>query len=159
MCVFLRFLKKRQKLLDKLLSGAGGSGVAEETQRRRRRRRELPVPEPSEETEAGPETRAGEEAWPKGVAAVEGAWPVGLAQDSLVPTWDGSEGVCPGGVAAAEGAWSVGVAQDSLMSAERLFVFRCVPPAAQQHTQTSHSRKKRNFLNFKKSSVAPQPNM
>uniref|UniRef100_A0A8C1NK98 Limbin n=1 Tax=Cyprinus carpio TaxID=7962 RepID=A0A8C1NK98_CYPCA len=154
-----RFLKKRQKLLDKLLSGAGGSGVAEETQRRRRHRRELPVPEPSEETEAGPETRAGEEAWPEGVAAVEGAWPAGLAQDSLVPTWDGSEGVCPGGVAAAEGAWSVGVAQDSLMSAERLFVFRCVPPAAQQHTQTSHSRKKRNFLNFKKSSVAPQPNM
>lgn len=158
MCVFLRFLKKRQKLLDKLLSSARGSGDAGEPQQRPRHRPDLPVPEPSEETEAGPETRGSEGAWPESVAAVKGAWSVGETQDCLVSMRDGSEGVCPVGVAAVEGAWSVGVAQDSLVSAERLFVFRCVPPAAQQNTQTSHSRKKRNFLNFKKSSVAPQPN-
>ncbi|XP_058653672.1 limbin isoform X4 [Onychostoma macrolepis] len=196
-----RFLKKRQKLLDKLLSGAGGSGDAGESQRRRRRKPELPVPEPSEETEAGPETRGGEGAWPESVAQDslvsmrddsegvcpegegawsvgvaqdslvsmrddsegvcpegEGAWSVGVAQDSLVSMRVGSEEVCPGGMAAVEGVWPVGVAPDRLVSAERLFVFRCVPPAAQQHTQSSRSRKKRNFLNFKKSSVAPQPN-
>lgn len=55
------------------------------------------------------------------------------------------------------GAWPVGVANHSLVSSERLFVFRCVPPSAQLQTQNTHSRKKkRNFLNFKKASVAPQ---
>ncbi|KAI2656643.1 Limbin [Labeo rohita] len=152
-----RFLTKRQKLLDKLLSGAGGSGDTGETQRRRRRIRELPAPEPSvkqtEEEEAGHVTRAGEGAWPDDVVVGEGAWPEG----SFLSTRDGSEGVCPGGVAAVEEAWPV--AQDSLDSAERLFAFRCLPPAVLQHTRTSCSRKKkRNFLNFKKSSVAPQPN-
>lgn len=139
--VFFRLLKKRQKLLDKLLSGAGGSEDIHETRRRRRRVRDLPVPEPSslqpmEETEVGRMTRDDN----------EGAWPVGVAQDSLVSTRDGNEG-----------AWPVGVAQDSLVSSERLFVFRCAPPTAQQQTQTTRSRKKkRNFLNFKKASVAPQ---
>lgn len=158
MCfLFFRFLTKRQKLLDKLLSGAGGSGDTGETQRRRRRIRELPAPEPSvkqtEEEEAGHVTRAGEGAWPDDVVVGEGAWPEG----SFLSTRDGSEGVCPGGVAAVEEAWPV--AQDSLDSAERLFAFRCLPPAVLQHTRTSCSRKKkRNFLNFKKSSVAPQPN-
>ncbi|XP_067255165.1 limbin isoform X2 [Chanodichthys erythropterus] len=236
-----RFLKKRQKLLDKLLSGAGGSEDIHETRRRRRRVRDLPVPEPSslqptEETEAGRmirddnegawpvgvsqdslvstrdgnegawpvgvsqdslvstrdgnegawpvgvaqdslvSTRDGDEgAWPVGVAqdslvsrreGNEGAWPVGVAQDSLVSTREGNEGAWPVGVAqdslvstrdGNEGAWPVGVAQDSLVSSERLFVFRCAPPTAQQQTQNSRSRKKkRNFLNFKKASVAPQ---
>ncbi|XP_048044948.1 limbin isoform X2 [Megalobrama amblycephala] len=155
-----RFLKKRQKLLDKLLS-AGGSEDIHETRRRRRRVRDLPVPEPSslqlmEETEAGRMTRDDNEGvCPVGVAqdsfvsmrdGNEGAWPVGVAQDSFVSMRDGNEG-----------AWPVGVAQDSLVSSERLFVFRCAPPTAQQQTQNSRSRKKkRNFLNFKKASVAPQ---
>ncbi len=190
MCVFLRFLKKRQKLLDKLLSSARGSGGAGETQQRCRRRRELPMPEPSGEMEAGPEMRGGEGVWPESVAAVEGAWSVDVAQNSLISmrdgseevcprgvavvegAWsvarapnslvsirDGSEEVCPRGVATVDGAWSVGEVPDCLVSAERLFVFRCVPPTVQQNTQTSLSRKKkRSFLNFKKSSVAPQPN-
>ncbi|KAK2891417.1 hypothetical protein Q8A67_014060 [Cirrhinus molitorella] len=145
-----RFLKKRQKLLDKLLSGAGGSGDTAETQRRRHRTRELPV-KPMEE-EAGLVTRGGQGAWPEDVDVGEEAWP----GESLLSAKDSSEGVCPEGVADGEGAWPVGV---GVVSAERLFVFRCVPPAAPQHTQTSRSRKKkRNFLNFKKSSVAPQPN-
>ncbi|XP_051715860.1 uncharacterized protein LOC127494192 isoform X2 [Ctenopharyngodon idella] len=256
-----RLLKKRQKLLDKLLSGAGGSEDIHEPQRRRRRVRDLPVLElsslqPMEETEAGHMTRDGNEgawsvgvaqdslistrdgnegawsvgvaqdslvstrdgnegawsvgvaqgslvstgdgnagAWPVGVAqdilvstrdGNEGAWPVGVAQDSLVSTRDGNVGAWPVGVAqdilvstrdgnegawsvgvaqdslvstrdGNEGAWPVGVAQDSLISSERLFVFRCAPPTAQQQTQTTRSRKKkRNFLNFKKASVAPQ---
>ncbi|ROL53576.1 Limbin [Anabarilius grahami] len=175
-----RLLKKRQKLLDKLLSGAGGSEDIHETRRRRRRVRDLPVPEPSSlqpmETEAGRMTRDDNEgAWSVGVAQDslvstrddnEGVWSVGVAQGSLVSTRDGNEGAWSVGVAqdslvstrdGNEGAWPVGVAQDSLVSSERLFVFRCAPPTAQQQTQTTRSRKKkRNFLNFKKASVAPQ---
>ncbi|CAM4618797.1 unnamed protein product [Leuciscus chuanchicus] len=110
--------------------------------------------------------------WPVGVAkhclvsmmdGNEGEWPVGVAQDSTMR--DGNEGVWPVGVAQdstmrddSEGAWPVGVANHSLVSSEeRLFVFRCAPPSAQLQTQNTRSRKKkRNFLNFKKASVAPQ---
>ncbi|XP_067314263.1 limbin isoform X2 [Pseudorasbora parva] len=185
-----RLLKKRQKLLDKLLTGAGGSADARETQRRRRRNRDPSCPQPMET----------EGAWPVGVAedslvsmrdSNEGAWPVGMAQDSLFSMRDGNEGAWPMGVGRDgnegawpvgmaldinEGAWPVGVAEDSLVSmrdinegawpvgvaqdsqaSERLFVFRCVPPTAPLQTQTTRSRKKkRNFLNFKKASVAPQ---
>ncbi|KAL1262203.1 hypothetical protein QQF64_007468, partial [Cirrhinus molitorella] len=144
-----RFLKKRQKLLDKLLSGAGGSGDTAETQRRRHRTRELPA-KPMEE-EAGLVTRGGQGAWPEMLMLVRRR---GLEKvSSLLRTV--VKGCVPRAwlTAKGRGLW-VGV-----VSAERLFVFRCVPPAAPQHTQTSRSRKKkRNFLNFKKSSVAPQPN-
>ncbi|XP_077091623.1 limbin-like isoform X2 [Siphateles boraxobius] len=111
-----------------------------------------------------------EEEWPVGVAKhslvsmrnEEEEWPVGVAQDSTVR--DGNEGAWPVGVAQDsvvmdynEGAWPVGVAYHSLVSSERLFVFRCVPPSAQLQTPNTRSRKKkRNFLNFKKASVAPQ---
>ncbi|XP_043087270.1 limbin isoform X2 [Puntigrus tetrazona] len=149
-----RFLKKRQRLLDKLLSGTGGSGDAGETRRKRRRR-----PEPSEEMETGPEMRSGKGVWPESVAADEGAWSGGVAQDGLLSMRAGSKGVCPEGLTAVEGAWSGGVAQDGLVDAEPLFVFRSIAPEARQQTQAFLSRKKkRNFLNFKKSSVAPQPN-
>ncbi|XDV37891.1 hypothetical protein PO909_007417 [Leuciscus waleckii] len=110
--------------------------------------------------------------WPVGVAkhclvsmmdGNEGEWPVGVAQDSTMR--EDNEGAWPVGVAQnstmrddSEGAWPVGVANHSLVSSEeRLFVFRCAPPSAQLQTQNTRSRKKkRNFLNFKKASVAPQ---
>ncbi|XP_039510937.1 uncharacterized protein LOC120465318 isoform X2 [Pimephales promelas] len=182
-----RLMKKRQKLLDKLLSG--GSGGVHETRRRRRRTPNIPVREVELEAEpgAGHMTRGGEGVWPMGMAqdstvrdGNEGAWPVGVGQDSNVrdgneEAWpvgvaqdsnvrDGNEEAWPVGVAqdsnvrdGNEEAWPVGVANHSLVSSERLFVFRCVPPSAQQETQNTRSRKKkRNFLNFKKASVAPE---
>nr|XP_055033426.1 uncharacterized protein LOC129421874 isoform X2 [Misgurnus anguillicaudatus] len=47
--------------------------------------------------------------------------------------------------------------EDGQVSTERLFVFRCTPPAFHEDTPTSRTRrKKRNYLNFRKNSVAPQ---
>ncbi len=74
------------------------------------------MPEPSGEMEAGPEMRGGEGVWPESVAAVEGAWSVDVAQNSLISMRDGSEEVCPRGVAVVEGAWSVARAPNSLVS-------------------------------------------
>lgn len=58
-----------------------------------------------------------------------------------------------------EGVWpnKDSPCEEGHVSAERLFIFRCSSPALHEHTQTTHTRsKKRNYLNFKKNSVAPQ---
>ncbi|XP_056328832.1 limbin isoform X2 [Danio aesculapii] len=139
-----RLMKKRQQCLDALLS----ANTPEDQQRRRRHTRDQPEAELAR-------THDNEGAWPIDVPQGridstrtnenEGAWPVTQGSIDSTRTHD------------IEGVWPVGVAQGSIDSSERLFVFRCAPPTAQQNTHTHTRKKKRSFLNFKKSSVAPQP--
>nr|XP_021336751.1 uncharacterized protein LOC110440195 [Danio rerio] len=177
-----RLMKKRQQCLDALLS----TNTPADQQRRRRRTRDQPEAELTRTHDNEGACPVGvaqgridttimhdnEGVCPVGVAQGridttvmhdnEGVCPVGVAQGRIDTTvMHDNEGVCPVGVAQGridstrthdnEGAWPL--ALGSIDSSERLFVFRCAPPTAQQHTH----KKKRSFLNFKKSSVAPQP--